>query len=65
MKTWLQPNFIIGCTLLALILTVFIIIIFQRLGGDQALFVIIGHTAAWGEMVVIFYFRKKPPAPGS
>lgn len=35
-------------------------IIHTRLGGQEALFLIIGHTAAWVEMIAIFYFRKKP-----
>jgi len=65
MIKWLTPNLIIGSVLLIFILTLFAIVIFQGRGGDQALFVIIGHIAAWGEMVVIFYFRKKPPAPGT
>ena len=60
-------------TLLALLFVVFtfvlfLIIIIRQLGGNEALFLIIGHTAAWAELVAIFYFRKmkpkdKPPAP--
>lgn len=38
----------------------FAYIIYFKLGGEQALFLIIGHVAAWVEMIVIFYFRKKP-----
>lgn len=65
MSKWLTPNLIIGGTLLIFILILFTIIVFKSLGGDNALFLIIGHIAAWGEMVVIFYFRKKPPAAPS
>jgi len=35
--------------------------VFKGLGGDEALFLIIGHTAAWVEIIVIFFFRKKKP----
>jgi len=42
-------------------LALFAFVVGLRLGGDQALFLIIGHTAAWVEMIVIFFFRKSPP----
>jgi len=53
-------------TLLALIFVVFTLVLFaivvlKKLGGDQALFAIIGHTAAWVEMVALYYFRKRKP----
>lgn len=52
-------------TILAIIFVVatfllFAFIIYTGLGGSEALFLIIGHTAAWVEIIVIFYFRKKP-----
>ena len=54
-------------TLLALIFVVFIlflfgIIIWRQLGGNEALFLIIGHTAAWVEIIAIHYFRRRKPA---
>lgn len=58
-----KPNFILALIFVLGILIIFALVIFRQLGGDEALFAIIGHTAAWVEMVVIFYFRKKPPEP--
>jgi hypothetical protein len=38
-------------------------IIYLKYGGEQALFLILGHVAAWAEMVVIFFFRTAPTLP--
>jgi len=51
--------------LLALVLVVGILaiatgVIFKGIGGTEALMLLLGHLLAWGEIVVIFYFRKKP-----
>ena len=58
----LKPNFILALIFVISVMALLFIIIWRQLGGDEALFLIIGHTAAWVEMIVIFYFRKKPPA---
>ena len=57
----LKPNFILALTFVISVMALLFIIIWRQLGGDEALFLIIGHIAAWVEMIVIFYFRKKPP----
>ena len=57
----LKPNFILALIFVLSVMALLFIIICRQLGGDEALFLIIGHTAAWVEMIVIFYFRKKPP----
>ena len=57
----LKPNFILALIFVISVMALLFIIIWRQLGGDEALFLIIGHTAAWVEMIVIFYFRKKPP----
>jgi len=57
----LKPNFILALIFVLSVMALLFIIIWRQLGGDEALFLIIGHTAAWVEMIVIFYFRKKPP----
>ena len=51
---WLAIIFVVATFLL------FGFIIWNKIGGEQALFLILGHVAAWVEMVAIFYFRKKP-----
>ena len=57
----LKPNFILALVFVLSVMALLFIIIWRQLGGNEALFLIIGHTAAWVEMIVIFYFRKKPP----
>lgn len=61
MNPLLKPNFILALILILGILFLFSFIVWRQLGGNEALFAIIGHAAAWLEIVVIFYFRKKPP----
>jgi len=58
-----SPNFILALIFVLSVMALIFVIIWRQLGGNEALFLIIGHTAAWVEMIVIFYFRKKPPTP--
>lgn len=53
-------TFTMGVIFVITIMTLFFLIVLRQLGGREALFLIIGHVAAWLEFVVIFYFRKKP-----
>lgn len=62
MNPLVKPNFILALIFVLSVMALLFIIIWRQLGGNEALFLIIGHTAAWVEMIVIFYFRKKPPA---
>lgn len=57
-----SPNFILALIFVLSVMALLFVIIWRQLGGNEALFLIIGHTAAWVEIIVIFYFRKKPPA---
>jgi hypothetical protein len=61
MVDWKSPNIVLALVFILSTLCIFAFVIEQRLGGDQALFLIIGHTAAWVEMIAIFFFRKSPP----
>ena len=61
MVDWKSPNWILALVLIISTLALFSLIVIAGLGGDNALFLIIGHTAAWVEIVVIFFFRKAPP----
>ena len=56
-----DQNFILALVLMTFAMALFSIIAWRQLGGETTLGVIIGHVAAWVEMAVIFYFRKKPP----
>jgi len=56
-----SPNFILALIFVLSIMSLLFVIIWRQLGGNEALFLIIGHTAAWVEMIVIFYFRKSRP----
>ena len=51
---------VMAFTIISLVVALFSVVIWKQLGGDTMLGVIIGHTAAWAELVVYFYFRKKP-----
>lgn len=57
----MRENKILAYLFVGFTLLLFGLIVGLRIGGDNALFLILGHTAAWVEMIVIFYFRKKPP----
>ena len=50
----------LACGIVALIFALITIVVYKELGGKEALFLILGQVLAWGEFVVIFYFRKKP-----
>lgn len=63
MTTLKSPNFILAVIFVVSIMVMFHIIVIRQLGGNEALFLIIGHAAAWVEMIVIYFWRKKPPAP--
>ncbi len=56
-----KSNAILGALLFVFTFALFMIIVLKGLGGDQALFLIIGHVAAWAEVLVIYLWRKKPP----
>lgn len=56
---WLTERVVLGGLLVLFTLTLFAIIIWKQIGGEVTTGAIIGHLAAWVEMVVIFYFRKK------
>jgi len=34
-------------------------IIVNDIGGNDMMFLIVGHVMAWGEMVILFYFQHK------
>ncbi len=55
-----SPNFILAIILLVATLVILGVVVITRIGGDNALYLIIGHLAAWVEFVVIFFFRKNP-----
>jgi len=59
--SWKSPNAILGAVLLIFTFSLFMIVVWKGLGGPEALFLIIGHVAAWAEILIIFLWRKKPP----
>jgi len=59
--SWKSPNAILGALLLIFTFSLFMIVVLRELGGTEALFLIIGHVAAWAEVLIIFLWRKKPP----
>lgn len=61
MIDWKSPNMVLALVIVLATLALFALVVGVGLGGDNALFLIIGHTAAWVEIIVIFFFRKAPP----
>ena len=59
MMLWGNERIILGGGLVLFTLALFGIIIWKGIGGEVTTGAIIGHLAAWTELVVIFYFRKK------
>ncbi len=53
-------NSILALLCISFTLFLFATVVTQELGGNEALFAILGYVAAWAEMIVIFYFRKAP-----
>ncbi len=58
----MKANLLLAIVLIVFTLTIFAVVILKQLGGNEALFLIIGHMAAWAQIIIIYYFRKKPPA---
>ena len=56
-----NENFILALVFIVFTLSLFGVIIWRQLGGTEALFLIIGHTSAWIELVAIHYFRRRKP----
>ena len=56
-----NQNFILALVLLTFVMVLFSVIVWRQLGGETTLGVIIGHVAAWIQMAILYYFRKKPP----
>ena len=61
----MDQNFLLALIFGISTMTLFAIVLLRQIGGSEALFLILGHIAAWAEMIVIFYFRKKPPKGGT
>ncbi len=52
-------NDFLALVALAGILGIVAFTVVRQLGGNEILALIIGHITAWGEMIILFYFRKK------
>lgn len=56
----MKVNHFLAVLIILAVLLLFAYVIALKIGGEKALFLIIGHLAAWAEIVVIFYYRKAP-----
>lgn len=61
----MKINIFLAVVIIALTFALFWWVISKGLGGNEALFAILGYISAWAEIVVIFFFRKKPPQGGA
>lgn len=58
-------NFILAIIFILSVLSLFFYIVVNRIGGDEALFLIIGHISGWLAAIVIYHWRKKPKEDAS
>lgn len=55
-------NGLIAVIMIALGIAVLLLILLKGLGGEQAVFLILGYVGGWVSSIVYFFFRK-PPTP--
>ena len=60
MLDWKSPNTIIAFGFIAFAIVVFLLVLFKGLGGNEAIFLILGYIGGWINSIVLFFFRKKP-----
>ena len=39
-------------------------VVLLQLGGENALFAVLGYVSAWAQMIIIFFFRTSPNTAG-
>jgi Ca2+/Na+ antiporter len=49
----------IAILFVAMATLLFSFIVLKSLGGEPALFMVIGHVSAWGQMVAMYYFTRR------
>jgi len=54
-------NGLIAVLLIVVTAAVFLVVLLRGLGGNEAVFLILGYLAGWLNSVVLFFFRKSPP----
>jgi hypothetical protein len=60
MIDWKSPNTVIALAFIALTFFIFLMALFKGMGGEQAVFLILGYIAGWCGSIVLFFFRKRP-----
>ena len=58
---WKTPNAVIAGLLILFSFVVFLLVLFKGLGGEQAVFLILGYVGGWVSSIVLFFYRKSPP----
>lgn len=61
MVDWKSPQAIIAMAFILFTFVVFFLVLVKGLGGEQAIFLILGYIAGWISSIVLFFFRKRPP----
>ena len=64
MVDWKSPNFFLALLFLIGVFGIFLMVLGERLGGDNAVFAILGYLAGWMTSIVLFFYRKKPTEGG-
>ena len=61
MLGWNTPNALIAGLLILFAIAVFLLVLLKGLGGEQAVFLILGYVGGWVSSIVLFFYRKSPP----
>jgi hypothetical protein len=57
---WKSPNAVLALLLILLGFGLMYLILFNGLGGNEAVFAILGYIAGWLSSIVLFFFRRSP-----
>jgi len=57
---WKSINAVLACMMVLFSFGVFLLILLRGLGGNEAVFAILGYIAGWISSVVMFFYRRSP-----
>ena len=55
-----SPNFVLAIILVLLGFGLLYIVLLKGLGGNEAVFAILGYLAGWLSSIVLFFYRRAP-----
>jgi hypothetical protein len=61
---WKSPNAILALILIMLGFGLLYLVLFRGLGGNEAVFAILGYLAGWLNSIILFFYRRAPNKDG-